>query len=443
MTQHVRFRHHQFFASFFAGLVMLTLLVASPIPAHAQARRPGPKPAAGKPASKTLCVDVATFRQGKPARGLIVYGSAVTKGADQTLLMAVEREQLRTDNPTLFERAAKSEREQAISAWGELETRLLVELKSDELELPLKALYEQELARATAALADLRDRPDAPLDSRFMWLSFTAKECSQLQRAAPEAQRVAVWAWSERLSQVTTRDRADLEAELVAANIDTQLKPPDLSKELPPRRQTDQQWASRLAVVRYTLQGGLDFQGSAGAFFRVGAGQAGQGVDVAPLLEKMMSGQLNTLLKELDPTAQRPNGPAADQWFQPMVSEVETLGRREFRATRLDPDPTGQAASVETAFIAKLPEKGWQIVWQFRETRRTSDVAAEAQQQISQDSQVQAALGLLSALGAGAEAEVKKAVRFGAATMSAQKAADRAFFEFRDRYAQRLDGPPF
>jgi hypothetical protein len=33
-------------------------------------------------------------------------------------------------------------------------------------------------------------------------------------------------------------------------------------------------------------------------------------------------------------------------------------------------------------------------------------------------------------------------LRFAAATMEAQQTADDRFFAFRDRYTQRLDGPP-
>ena len=48
---------------------------------------------------------------------------------------------------------------------------------------------------------------------------------------------------------------------------------------------------------------------------------------------------------------------------------------------------------------------------------------------------------LFKSIGLGGEAEIKLAIRFGAATAEAQKAADSRFFEFRDRYLRRLDGP--
>jgi len=47
----------------------------------------------------------------------------------------------------------------------------------------------------------------------------------------------------------------------------------------------------------------------------------------------------------------------------------------------------------------------------------------------------------MKALGFGADDLVNQAIRVGAATMAAQSAADARFFEFRDRYVKRLDGP--
>jgi hypothetical protein len=37
---------------------------------------------------------------------------------------------------------------------------------------------------------------------------------------------------------------------------------------------------------------------------------------------------------------------------------------------------------------------------------------------------------------------VETAVRFGAATMEAQQRADDRFYAFKDRYTEKLDGPP-
>ncbi len=283
-----------------------------------------------------------------------------------------------------------------------------------------------------------------------MWLELTSKECSNLRRASSDAQRVAVWAWSENVADVTKRDRADLERELAQGNIDVKRKLPDLSRDLPPRPESEEQWQARLAILRYTMTGGIDFQGSNGIYMRAGSAQAAIGpAEMASLFEKMMGGSIESLLSELDPAARanaRANAKTKSQknanWFSSVTSQAETLGKQEFRITRFDQDASGAAATVETALVAKLPTRGWQIVWSSQQTRRAADVTPAEEAQVGNDPQVKTALGLLSTLGAGADAEVRKAIRYGAATMQAQKAADADFLQFRDRYVKRLDGPP-
>lgn len=427
----------------------LTVVGLVCLPSSAQAPRqtaqknPSKKSAA---AAKSLCVDVVSFRQGMPAKGLIIGSPSGISGKSgktraESILMAVERDVLSHDNSTLYENAAKVERKAALRAWEELQQRLQKELDGGTAEPVLKAFYQSELERATSALDELRTSADQPLSTRFMWLELTAQEYSNVKRATPDAQRVAVWAWSEELQDVTTRDRADLLRELAGMNIDATLSPPDLSKQLAPRVQSDDEWAARLALVRYTLGRGLDFQGSAGVYLP--AGDRAGAVAIAPLIEAMMSGNLESLLKELDPgSANDTSGQAQRDWFSELIPRVEAQQRSEFRVTRLDPDPTGLTATVETALIAKLPSQGWHIVWSTKHTVRASEVSAEAERQIAEDPQVKTALSLLSALGAGAEGEVKKAIRFGAATTAAQKTVESQFAQFRDRYVQRLNGPP-
>lgn len=412
----------------------------------AQVRRQPPRASQRRAAaapSKSPCVDIVTFRQGMPAKGLIVDWSsiALAKPDAETILMAVPRDVFRRDNSAMFDRSAPAEREEATKAWSQLKQRLERELEVEPREPALTSLFERELERASRALEELAKQGDEPLTDRFMWLELKVKECALIQRAPPQSQRVAVWAWGEELVDVTSRDQKDLLRELSASGIDPALSPPDLSKLLPPRSQSDDQWAARLALVRYTFGRGLDFQGSGDVYLRSGNGD--QPVRLAPLIEKMMSGSIETLLKKLDPGAFAASDPAAAaKWFEVVVPRVEEEKRTEFRITRLEQDPTAQAATVETALVARLPSRGWQIVWSTKQSVRTSEVTAQAEQQIAADPQVKSALSLLSALGANAEQEVKKAIRFGAATMAAQKTVESQFFQFRDRYGQRLDGPP-
>ncbi len=412
-------------------LVMIGMVSLSS-PALAQARKTAPNRGGEQ------CVDVASLKQGKSVRGLVISGDGTS---NSPWLMAAERELVRTENPALYNRSIKAESQKATQATSELVARLDQELALPEVEGAYKKFLQRELERVTN-LANTQPAADG-LTTRFMWLELTNKECSGLRRASADAQRVAVWAWSENIPDVTKRQRADLERELKDANIDVNLKVPDLSTELPLRPESEQNWTARLAIMRYSLIGPIDFQGSSGTFVRVGDNRGVGAAEIGPLIQKMMGGSMEELLKDLDPTARpsaRKNNPG--QWYSSVISEVQTLGRREFRITRLDPDPTGQAATVETALVARLPQKEWRIVWSSSHTCTTAEITPKAEEKVTNDPQVKTALGLLSALGAGADAEIKKAIRFGAATMTAQEAADSAFISFRDRYTTRVDGPP-
>lgn len=410
-------------------LVFAVVLLSAPM-ARGQARKPSVR-------SSDLCVDTVTLRQGKSVRGLIVTGD----GQATPWLMAVERETLRQDNPSLFERQAKQEVQKTTLAYEELKKRLQQELTVADLDAGYKSFLESELQRISTELESIRGQ--AALKTRFTWLELLQKECSDVRRAPVDAQRVAVWAWNENLADVTKRDRADLERELAQSNIDVKLKLPDLSRELPPRPEAEDSWQSRLSIVRYSMAGGIDFQGSAGVYVKAGRGQAAGIAEIGPLIQQMMGGSIESLLAELDPASkavQKQN--TSGNWFVSVTPQAESLGKREFRITRLDQDPSGQSATVETALVAKMPQRGWQIVWSGKQTRQAADVPAAAEEQIASDPQVKSVLSAISALGLNADAEIKKAIRFGAATMAAQKAADSAFLQFRERYLDRLDGPP-
>ncbi len=411
--------------------VWFAVLISLVAPAvTAQSRRTAVNNSAG-------CVDVATLRQGKALRGLVVSGDG---NANSPWLMAVERAAVQQDNPPLYQRATKSEVQKANQAYEDLKKRIEAELAQPDLNLGYKNFLDGELQRFVAAQAALQANQE--LKTRFMWVELTNKECSNMRRATPEGRRVAVWAWSEDLADVTRRDRGDLERELKEIDVDVQLRLPDLSKELPPRPESEESWLARLAWVRYTLVRGVDFQGARGVYLQAGQGRAVGAAEIGPLMQKMMNGSLESLIAELDPAAKAAKPNSNGNWFSSVTAQVESLGKKEFRITRLDEDPSGQAATVETAFVVKLPQRGWQIVWSSKQTRQAADVDAATEQQLANDPQIKAALSFVSALGVGAAAEIKKAIRYGAATMAAQKAADSEFLHMRDRMIDRLDGPP-
>ncbi len=410
---------------------------------------------------KERCVDVIQLRNGKVVRGLVIgketstqdvqtgagqggakSGKSSSGGPRDAWLVAVERKGLERLDAGMYERAMKAEREVALAAWMELDKRLENELtNAGDLPLVLKSLYERERARAQQSITSAEAMPDQGLPYRFIWMSLNEQEVSQVQRASPELQKVAVWSWSEQLADVETRDRAELVKELQSRGVDPALDPPDLSSLLAPRKQSDNEWAARLAIVRYTHQSQVDFQGSGDIYVRAGAQAAA--IDMAPLIAQMMEGNLKTLLSELDPASRSLGTPSnKEDWFRVAIPKAEALKVKEFRITRVDTDPTAQQANVESALVALMPGGTWQSVWSTKSSMASSSVTADMEKQISEDPQVKNALSLLSALGAAAESEVRKAIRFGAATMNAQRTVDSYFFRFRDRLTERLDGPP-
>ena len=100
-------------------------------------------------------------------------------------------------------------------------------------------------------------------------------------------------------------------------------------------------------------------------------------------------------------------------------------------------------ARVESRFLARMPDGSWETVWSHAETRDASKDRQETVDSIAQDPQIRRLREMIQTLGLDVDSNTfAAALRFGAATMDAQQAADAKFYEFRDRYLARLDGPP-
>ena len=99
-------------------------------------------------------------------------------------------------------------------------------------------------------------------------------------------------------------------------------------------------------------------------------------------------------------------------------------------------------AQVRQQFLVHMPDASWQAVWQTTVTQDASKPRPGLEQQIQDDPQIGQVLKLAGGLGGARGNPVETAVRFGGATMEAQKTADRQFFEFRDRFVRRLDSAP-
>jgi hypothetical protein len=380
-----------------------------------------------------LAVDVVNLKSGKSVRGAVVKA-----GVNGSLTMAVSREWLEHAHPDLYHTAVSHEADLQKQAAEQLRTRLKKQLQTPPNEPRLVVFLKQELERADELLA--RGKPVKP--PQFLWVELEHDTIARVTRAPADRQRVAMWAWGERLSNVETRDAVDLNRELKQSKIDTTAAPPDLSDRLAPRLQDDREWAARMAVVEYVLAKPLDFQGTGDVLVRADAER--KLVDLAPVLSKVLTSHVDSLLKDLTGEGRPPAAaPANDSgWLKSAATEAEAASINGLRATRVEVKVDGNQASVQTAFAARMPNGAWEVVWSHRETQDATKQRAEAEARIVADPQVKQVLDAVKSFGLGADDQVRQAIRFGAATMAAQQAADARFFEFRDRYLNHLDGPP-
>lgn len=396
---------------------------------------------AQKPVGLTrFAVDFVTLKSGDRLRGALLG-----QDSQGVISMAVQRAWLTDRRPELLEKHAEQERTNAV----ENATRLRDRIKSwiaDTTEPQLKiAFLETELDRAEAVLKAASD-PDG-LKTQFVVLRFRPAEIATSFAQPAQNRQVAVVSWSEKLDDVERREVRDLLAELRKNGIDN---PADeavsLSDRVPPMAESDDSWAARRAIVDYHFGTKLDFQGMGGALFRTGAGAKPLNLaQVLPQLIQSQLGGLNSIGEILGEPGFGPAKPKTADKEDELKTAIETAereGASGFRVTQLEMNMPRQRIYVSQKFLAQMPNGSWQTIWQKTISEDASKARPEAQKQIENDPQVKQVFKLLEGLGGAAGGKLNLAMQFGGATMAAQKAADRQFFEFRDQYLRRLDGPP-
>jgi hypothetical protein len=384
------------------------------------------------PASR-LGVDLVKLKSGKTIRGAIVRYAA-----DGSLTMAVPREWLRKTYPDVFAKLAEEEAPVRRQACEQLRNRLTQELATTPQDSHLATFLRIERKRVERLLSQTAP----PEEPQFLWFDVQKNKIARVARATPERQRIAVWAWSEHLSRVESREADVLARELKRKDVDPALPPPDLSDRISPRLQDDREWTARIDVAAYALDERLDFQGTGDTLVRVDRSAGGK--DMAPVVARLLGQQMDSLLKDLLGTGHAAAGNAAapDEWLKPATLEAERRKARAFRATRVEFNLDGRQVLVASAFVVRLDNHAWETIWFDRETQDTTKPRPDMEAIISNDPQVKSALGAIKSLGAVTDDQFQQAIRFGAATMSAQQAVDSRFALFRDSLLKRLDGPP-
>ena len=338
--------------------------------------------------------------------GRTVRGAVWHRAADGAVTFVTRRDWLSRSDPDWSEEVAKTNQADQEAACKEAVERLEA-LNANPPESPRLAFFlRQELERLK------KNIETPPADSEFVWLELDAK--AVVQQAAAARKRVALWAWSEHLPDVETRDATALAKELQKLGVKPDGAPPDLTDRLPPRPQTDREWAARLAIVEYTLVKPFDLQGTGDTIFPTGGGQR---VDIHAVLPQLLNQQLQSVLGDL--TGTRPfNAPGAPRndrgWLPEAIRAAESAGVRGFRVTRVDIAPEALRSTVNSEFVAKVEPDQWRTVWQTAEIADGTQVRPELEAQIARDPQVKAALNAVALLGLTAEAQINPALRVGA-----------------------------
>ena len=452
------------------GACFLVLFVSAAAPAQPADRESRPK---ALPAGVTDIISVAG--------GGEIRGAVVKRFPDGSLDVAVQRDWLDANAPEVSDVLGAEERRQTkavmealskrldatIAALPESRTRTLGLLRreADRVDGWLAAAEEardRDEAQRSAA-AEGVDRPVRPPaarrgDSQFTLLRIAKKRVTKVKPSGQDAQRIARWAWSERLENVEGRTAADLTKELKGRGIDPLSPPPGLGERLPPLPQDDREWAARMALVEDALGDPVAFQGFGDAVVKAGEAEGGL-AGILPQLGQLLGGGKGALgglgldeildgLKSGGLPATPPGSPGvanpavapAERWLASARAQAAEAGH--YRATRVNVDAANGRAEVESVFEARMPDGAWETIWRDVRAADANTANEAAVERITADERIGGLLQTIRGIGIIDEAAIMQAIRVGAATMTAQGAVDAAFNDFRSRHIQRLDGPP-
>ena len=398
------------------------------------------RPAWGaNPAGLTdLTVDLVSIKGGTR-----LLGSVLGRESDGSVAIAVGRGWLKKTHQHFYDKALRDETSETRAAIVELRGRISTwrTARSGEKDLDFFLSRESERIENILKAIDAGTHDEV---APFMIVDIVPSKIERIFNQPLQRRKVALAAWREGLADVETRSMVNLMQELKKRKIELVDDADALLELLPPRKQNDVEWAARQALVEYRYLQSLDFQATGDVVVRTGAGA--KAADVGQLLGEVFKSLGGDLLSDLlDPpvgraTSRGVDNNAVEKFVESAarVAESETLNG--FRVSRVIPDLTANRATVETRFVARLPDGAWKTIWQQITSADAAKARPDVEQQIENDPQLRDALKLIKSLGGG-EDSIKRAIRFGAATMDALKEADSRFFEFRDRFLVRLDGP--
>ena len=379
-----------------------------------------------------LAVDILHLKSRQQFRGLVLNANT-----NEDLKIAVSREWFKHFDEKAYAKVDKEAKSEEERARQQLKTRL-EQLTSTGKHPAFDFFVKKELERVTAAI-------DAPPDDECQFLVVRLKRSliANLILASESNRRVAIWGWSERLPKIESREVSDILKELKSKvqDFDATLTVPDLSTRFPMMEQSELQWRTRLAIVSHGLAERIEFQGSGKMMIQVGDDKQPQNAN--EIMTQMLQAQTESVLGELlgDPKSKSLLPDGKSDWVKAAIVKTEALGMGYFHATNVKVDPLGEIASVESVFMVKHADGDWRMAWNGIRDERASQQTADSIARVTKDSQIESLKNSLQAI-VGVNDAFDKAIRFGAATMTAQQNVNEQFETFVERYLRRLDGPP-
>ncbi|MCF7962112.1 MAG: hypothetical protein K9M08_15355 [Pirellula sp.] len=379
-----------------------------------------------------LAVDILNLKSRQQFRGFVLNANT-----NEDLKIAVSREWFQHFDEKAYAKVDKEAKSEEERARQQLKSRL-EQLTSTGKHPALDFFVKKELERVTAAI-------DAPPDDECQFLVVRLKRSliANFILASESNRRVAIWGWSERLPKIESREVSDILKELKSKvqDFDATLTVPDLSTRFPMMEQSELQWRTRLAIVSHGLAERIEFQGSGKMMIQVGDDKQPQNAN--EIMTQMLQAQTESVLGELlgDPKSKSLLPDGKSDWVKAAIVKTEALGMGYFHATNVKVDPLGEIASVESVFMVKHADGDWRMAWNGIRDERASQQTADSIARVTKDSQIESLKNSLQAI-VGINDAFDKAIRFGAATMTAQQNVNEQFETFVERYLRRLDGPP-
>jgi hypothetical protein len=371
---------------------------------------------AGEPAFDTLHLRDRTKSTG------------VLLGRDsQHAYLAVRRQAVEASKGAIRGYLKKADDEERI-AYEQLRDRTQAMVQEPQHDA-YRFVLEQERDRALRWLSGMERTP-----SELVILSIPLGDVAKQELAGTENHAIALWAWYKQIDAPEPSDAASLREALQKENIDWKRESPDLGSRFQAIPQNGDEWNARMALVRYSRDREIEFQGTPGMMVRIGDRNAQ--ADIASLLAQGVQQQSKDLLGELL------DGRKTKRldWLESCQGMLKEERDDYFRASCMEQDMAQSDGTVESVFVVRLGNE-WKTIWKLSVPIDVHAVPNAAQQQVENDPQIRSLLTLVQSLGIGSQEAVDRALKTGAATMQAQSQVNQQFETFRQRFQHRLDIP--